>query len=349
MRSQSGNVVIRNVPYGLWIFGIIFAGIGISIGLFAGAPIIFPIIFGGVGLAMILFVPILTVTVDRNSGLLTLQRTGILRRSAQEIRIDQIEDIFLKENISHDEDGTSVTYQTIIALEDGTKIPLRRYTSSGHRKKEQRVRLLKDAIGLEERPRRNQMGFEATPMATPPENAHTPEGEQVTDGVRWELQHHRFTSAPVSRWFSPEVETPDYFVFIAQKQEGQGEQKGIMNLFGKSLFKQSLKMYGFDESYTPGLDQAVIHQEADKRLMQDFFIFTSNTREAHRVLNPWVVTPLLAWTDRYPLNSTGHQFSQMTVLFSPWGLFISVFGILNARDLEEITTLGVEIVKSTTT
>ena len=186
-------------------------------------------------------------------------------------------------------------------------------------------------------------------MATPPENAHTPEGEQVTDGVRWELQHYSFASSPVTRWFSPEVETPDYFVYIAQKQEGQGEQKGIMNLFGKSLFKQSLKMYGFDESYTPGLDQAVIHQETDRRLMQDFFIFTSNTREAHRVLNPWVVTPLLAWTDRYPLNSTGQQFSQMTVLFSPWGLFISVLGSLNARDLEEITSLGVEIVKSTTT
>lgn len=349
MQSQSGNLVIRDVPYGLWIFGFIFASIGIYIGFFAGAPIIFPIIFGVAGLAMILFVPILTITVDRSSGLLTLQRTGILRRSIDEIRINQIEDIYLKENISHDDDGTSVTYQTIIALEDGTQIPLRRYTSSGYRKKEKRVQLLKDAIGLDEHPLGDQPGFEPAPLAAPPEMVHAPEGEQVTDGVRWELQHHSFAAAPVTRWFSPEVETPDYFVYIAQKQEGQGDQKGIMNLFGKSLFKQSLKMYGFDESYTPGLDQAVIHQEADKRLMQDFFIFTSNTRDAHRVLNPWVVTPLLAWADRYPLNSTGQQFSQMTVLFSPWGLFISVLGILDPSDLQEITALGVEIVKSTTT
>ena len=100
MRSQSGNLVIRDVPYTLWIFGLVFAGFGIFMGLSSGAPIIFPIVFGVAGLAMILFVPILTITVDRNSGLLTLQRTGILQRSKNEVRIDQIEDIFLKENVS---------------------------------------------------------------------------------------------------------------------------------------------------------------------------------------------------------------------------------------------------------
>jgi hypothetical protein len=354
MQSQNGNVVIKDVPYGLWFFGVLFGGIAVWMGLSTGAPSFVPILFGGAAILMVLLIPVLTVTVDRNSGVLVLRRSGIIIRNQREIRIDQIDDIYVSKHVSSDEDGTSVTYKVNIVLDSGEEIPLRRYSSSGYKKKAARAQLLRDAIGLADRPDPGQFNvrtpqdlqqsFQADQLAA----AGISEGEQETDGVRWELQTRVFGNAAVTRWFTAEVETPGYFVYITQKQEGQGSQKGLMNMMGKTLFKQSLKMYGFDDSYTPGVESAVVFQEGDRRLMEDYFVFASTTSDAHRIFNPWVITPLVAWADRHPLNRTGQQYSQMTVLFSPWGMFVSVLGSLNAQEVEEITSLGVELAKSAT-
>lgn len=357
MQSQDNNVLFRDVPYFLWIFGLFFGGIGGTIVTASGAPIWMAVIFIGVGLALVVFVPILTVSLDRNSGVLILKRTGILTRSTRELRINQISDIYISTKVSSDSDGTSTTYQVNILLESGEVIPLRKYSSSGYRGKAKRAAQLREAVGLGELPERGRMnlGRRATLedvqqafQAQQVETTGVLAGQHITDGVNWELQTLTFGTTPVSRWVSTDVETPGYFVYLTQKQEGQGEQAGAMKLLGKTLFKQSLKMYGFDASYTPGVDQAVIVTDADKRLTDEYFIFASSDRDAYRIFNPWVTTPLVAWADRHPLNRDGQQYSQMTVLFSPWGLHISVLGELNAAELDEITSLGVELAKSAT-
>lgn len=356
MQPSNGNVVIRDVPYALWIFGLVFGGIGIYMATASGAPVVFSIIFCAVGALIILLIPILTVRIDRNSGMLSLTRRGILVNSHQDIRIKEISDVYVDRKVSSDSDGTSVTYQINIVLESGEQVPLRRYYSSGYRRKESQAQLLRDAIGLADKSRGPASFSIGVPQASPvetEESAAAAQGaqetaSQQTDGVQWEIQTLTFAGTSITRWFSADVETPGYFVYIAQKQEGQGDQKGIMNLMGKMLFKQSLKMYGFDESYTPGIDTAEIFQEGDRRLLDEYFVFASSTRDAYRILNPWVISPLMGWAERYPLSKTEQQFSQMTVLYSPYGFYISVLGGLNPDETVALTDLGIELVKSST-
>jgi len=119
-----------------------------------------------------------------------------------------------------------------------------------------------------------------------------------------------------------------------------------MKLAGNLLFKQSIRMYGFDQSFTPGLETAETMEDVDQRLVEHFFIHTSNQNEARRILNPWAVMPLVGWADRYALENRSKKFHQLSVLFSPWGVYLSVLNSLDSSQVDELIALGVELVRS---
>lgn len=147
MQGQNENLVFKDTPYSIWLIGIFFGGLGAYFLIFRNTPIYLPIIFIGIGLLLLLLSSILTVTVDRSSGTLVIKKAGIIVHSQREIEISMIEDIYIAQKTSTDEDGTSTTYQIRIVLNTGEEVPLRKYSSGGYRKKAEQVQQLQQAIG----------------------------------------------------------------------------------------------------------------------------------------------------------------------------------------------------------
>ncbi len=346
MYSEDKPLVIRDIPWVIWLFALLMFGTGVGLFNAPESPKFFMVVIILIGLALLAFSPVLTIRVDRMSGMLVIAHTGLLRHSRREIPIGQVKAVYVNQSISSDSDGTSYTYQVNFSLEDGEVIPLRKYTSSGYRAKVRRAEQLRQALGVgghDQIPGQSWTQA-AVELRELPKLAGLPEGEQETNGVRWEWQAHSLGPSPITRWFSADFETPGYFLFLAQKIPGQDPQKGLMGLIGNTLFKQSLKMYGFDASYTPGLESAAVLENVDRRLEEFFFIFTSSPAEARQILNPWAVSPLVGWADRHALNRSAEGFTQMTALFSPWGVYLSVLNAPMPVFADELVSLGVEMI-----
>jgi hypothetical protein len=76
--------------------------------------------------------------------------------------------------------------------------------------------------------------------------------------------------------------------------------------------------------------------------------FTNDQAEAQQILNPWTQQPLAEWGAKYPLKQfqSGERFSQIVVLYGPKGVYVATQGTLTPDKLDEITSLGVELVKA---
>jgi hypothetical protein len=174
------------------------------------------------------------------------------------------------------------------------------------------------------------------------------EAVRVTDGVHWQLQSIGIGGAPGTRWFSSNLKTQAGFLFIAQKVAGQS-QPGFLASLNKALYKQSLALYGFDNFDTPDLPSAKTYP-LPPAVDTHFMALTSNEAEARQLLNPWAQKPLANWGTRYPLKQFQTQsdtrFSQIVILFSPNGLHIATPGVLKPDQAEEISMLGVELIKA---
>lgn len=169
----------------------------------------------------------------------------------------------------------------------------------------------------------------------------------VTDGIHWQLQSIGIGGAPGTRWLSPDFKTQTGFLYLAQKVKGQSSL-GWLAPFSNLLFKQSLALYGFDLFETPNLASARSYKILSSSLELHFMAFTSAAAESRQILNPWVQNPLTTWVEKYPLQQfqTTARFSQIVVLFNLNGVYIATPGVLQADQVEEITRLGVELVKS---
>ena len=351
------EMLVQDVPVGLWVVGLVFFGAGIFVPTVVGAPIFFGAIFALIGLAVLLLVPAVYVEFDRGRRLLVIRKIGVIQRSTQEIPVNKIASVYVDQRVSSGDNGTSYTYRVVLGLDDGTEVPLRKSSSSGRKKKVAWADAIREAVGvggMDESPvslgEAVAMAFTLEPVDGQEENTGIPPGEQETDGVLWQLETLRWAAsdqnALIHRWQSTSFETPDSFTYLTQRMEGAGQQKLLMNLAGKALFKQSLRMFGFDEFYTPGLGQAKIIEEADQRLLDNYLIYSSNPEQANRLFNPWVVMPLVRWADRYALTREKGAFNQLTVLISPLGVFVSALGDLDAAEVDELVGLGIELVRS---
>lgn len=75
---------------------------------------------------------------------------------------------------------------------------------------------------------------------------------------------------------------------------------------------------------------------------------TISPGEATQLLNPWTQTPLTAWGERYPLQQfqSNSRFTQIVILYNPNGIHIAALRILPQDKLDELTRLGLELVKA---
>ena len=350
--------IIRDIPFIAWVFGLFTIGIGIY-GFFDGfLPFWVGLILIVIGLAMLLLPSILDVYADRGRSVLEIEQIRLLGSKRIEVQYGQISRIYVERSASQDSDGgRSYTYRVILILDNGEQVPLRGYSTSARRKQERQAEAIRQAIGLDSVERTPESLGEAFAEAMhliPAENQESltgvPTGIQEMDGIHWQLETFQIggptEGSMVHRWSTTDIDLPTDFVFIVQKMEGMGQQKGLMKLAGKFLFKTSIQMYGFDQSYTPGIDRAATVEDVDKRLMEDFFVYTNDPALPRQMLNPWMVMPLLGWARRYELNPGEKEFHQLSVLFSPLGLYVSLMGKLDQAEIDELVSLGIELARA---
>jgi hypothetical protein len=346
MTEDQNTLVIRDYPTGLWltgfflmIFGIIFLITTPGNIFLIGIELILAFIF-------FILPKTLIITADKMSQKLTLHYRSLFQTSTKDIPFSEIVSFGLES--SHDSDGS--TYRLSIRCKDGSVIPLRSYYSSGTRGKQKKADQLNQFLGLVEEDSGSQNLLASTlhPQFQSPSTDSSIE-EHITDGVHWRVQIAQLGNSTVTRWFSPDSCFTGGFLLLAQKAAGQkGFVSSLFGGMGKMVFPPLMQLYGFSQADTPGLDSAVVLSPLEPHVEPHFAAFTSNPEAARSILNPWACNPLEDWATRYPLKTfqPGKLFGQLVVLFSPQGLYIANMGELIPEAVEEITNLGIQLVKS---
>lgn len=357
MQTNEPQLVIHDTPIALRFVGLVFAGIGAFIFFGSRSEAVFALLFVCIGAFMLVLTSNLTITADRLTRSLSLDYRSVLRHDLKQISFEEIAGIDVQQRISHSRGRTRHTYRVAIRKTDGQLLPLRSYYSSGSMDKQQLASQLSAFIGVPETGPAPMASFASALQAAQTviqqqQEALTgpADGWRETNGVHWQVQGVAMGGAPAARWFSPDFKTPGSFLFLAQKPSGQtaGFGGGLLASLGNTLFKQSLSLYGFRAEDTPGLDSAAALAALDPRLEPDFAAFTNDPNSARQTLNPWAVMPLADWARRYPLAQfqMGARFGQLAVLFGPNGTYLAVPGQLRPDQADELTALGVELVRS---
>lgn len=347
MDTQNNTLTIREYPLGEWGFGLLMLLVAGFTAVGAGGDWSITLIAGAAGLLFILFGVILVVQADRVGGTLTIRRTALLRkRYVRAIPIDTIAAIQLE--ATH---GASPNYRIVVLTKDNESIPFRLAYSSGTTKKEAKAKQLREFLGVggEEitsgATRQARQVIQEQREALPGPDALM---DHVTEGVHWKTQTRTFGGTAVTRWFSPDRQCPGGFVFVAQKVVGQPTAAGgLLGGINKLLFHETIGIYGFGAEDTPGLDSAMLLAEFDPQLDPHFSVFTSDPHAAQQTL-AWPLTVLVDWATRYPLKQmqpTGGLFGQLIVMICPSGTYIASMGKLIPEALQELTDLGVTLVK----
>jgi hypothetical protein len=310
-----------------------------------------------VGLALLVLPSVLTVTADRDVQRLTLHRRSLWKESTQEIPFAEIEAIQMEINQNRSSSSSGPAYRIVVIRKDGEEIPFSRVYSSGTADKTRKIKKLREFIGVGG----SEMGMglmgtlrAATEMAR---EAYQEQQEELTGSldeihstsdVHWQVQTRAFGGSPITRWFSPDYQVADGFVYIAQLAEGQKMSGGgLLASMSGFLFKQSLSIYGFGREDTPGIERASMLSPLAPGLAA-FSVYTSVPDPAQKTLNPRVAAALADWARRYPLQQIHSEtvFSQLVVMFSPKGVYVTSMGTMIPEAIEDMTRLGVELVKS---
>ena len=352
------RITFRDIPFGSWLFGFIFLGIGLYFFSFQGLSGN-TILLSGIGLICLILPWGLTITADRNTRLLRLHYWSLyLLRKTREIPFDEIAAIRVNSMRSGRSGQQTRSFRIEVVRRDNSIAPFRKYYSGGFfssMRKQKIVDKLRAFIGLGETFDESPAGFmrainqAATLEATRQQEAQTGPNvqEQVTNGVHWQIQSAARGTSPVTRWYSPDFKMSSGFLFVAQKMSGQSTG-GIMAAIGKALFQQSISLYGFKADDTPNISQAMPLEPVPPLIDFHFTAFTNNQAESRQILNPWTQNPLAEWAQRHPLQQlqSAGSFSQLVVLFSPNGVYVATLGTLQPGQVEELTDLGVEMVRT---
>jgi len=339
MDDNGSKLVLRDVPIFLWLFGLVFAGIGAVI-LMENAVPIMGLIFVVIGLAALLFKSVLTITADRTTRTLKLEYRSAVRYKFKEFSFDEIAGINVERRVSHNKGGVSYTYHVVMKQKDGKIVPFRTSSSSGSGKKERIAARLREFIGVQT--------FDTSPAGVFYAALQLQPGEShETNGVHWQVEPLVLGESTGTRWCSPDFRTQNRFLLVAQKAAGQSSQ-GFMASLGSMIFKHTLSMFGFRPEDIPGLDQAVTLAPLDPALETHFMAFTNAPDWARQILIPGVVKPLADWAGRYTLKQfqKASNLNQLVVLFGPNGVCLATMTMLQRDKLDEMAVLGVELVKS---
>ena len=368
-------LVIRQYPFALGLFGLIFCGVGLYLVFGNRGTALFGMLFVGIGLLVLLWLAaVVTITVDKASGLLTIVSQYVLRRTYKEFEIRSITGVEVASQLSHSSrGGTTTVYNVQLVLADGQCVDISPTYSSGLAGKERTASRLRDYLGLKE------MGIE-TAMLTASLKTHDPAFQpagpqqqagadllkslaaseppepayQTTAGVSWrmvadERNPAQFGGLELQRWFSPDFKFANGFLYLVQKPKGSPAfgTGGLLGGVSKTLYQVSLRLFGFDEEHTPGFDQAELLQPPEPRLEKDYLALTTDSYAARQVLNPWATLPLAQWAERYPVKQVQNRADggQLAVLFSPLGVYVACIGP-NPAQRAALTDLGIELVRA---
>jgi hypothetical protein len=346
MDTQNNTLTIREYPLGEWGFGLLMLLVAGFTAIGASGDWSITLIAAAAGVLFILFGVILEVQADRLDGTLTIRRTTLLRkRYVRAIPFDAIAAVQLEASR-----GSSPDYRISVLTRDNESIPLRPGYSSGMKKKEAKARQLREFLGVGG----EQLPAGATNLARQAfheqqEALSGPEAEDhITEGIHWKTQTRTFGGTAVTRWFSPDQRCPGEFVFVAQKVVGQpAAAGGLLGGMNKFLYHELIGMVGFGGEDTPGLESAVLLAAFDPQLDPYFSVVTSDPQAAQQTL-AGSVGALADWATRYPLKQkqpTGGIFGQLIVMICPGGTYVASMGNLIPEALQELTNLGVALVK----
>jgi hypothetical protein len=353
MNTENNPLVIREYPFSLWFFGLVAVLGGGYLYFHDPSQYIFPLMIACIGVLFILMASILTVTIDQVSNMMTIHHRNPLWGSKKEIPIGEIASIQVER--SSGSSRGQPTYRIAVICKDGQSIPFHSYFSSGLADKMRKAGRLCNFLGVGGTDQDlaglfklgTQMAQQQFQKQQEAMTGSTGE-EHITDGVHWQLQTFAFGGTPLTRWFSPDFKMPGTFLFLAQKAQGQKNlTEGLLGSVGKMLHQQVMNLYGYGEEDTPNKEFADTLSPLDPKIESYFSAFTSDPEMTRQVLNPWAILPLADWAARYPLKQfQQNAFSQLTVLFSPRGVYLSSIGTMIPEQVEELTRLGVELVKS---
>ena len=304
----------------------------------------------GFSLLLFLFATVLNVSANRLTRTLHISRRGLVYRFQREIPFNEIASIQV--GYSRSSDGGSPSYRVEILLNDGNVVPLRKAYSSGRRGKEKQAEKLRTFIGVGGVDMSiggmfKGMAQELQPKLQAEQESITGDQDEIheTNGVRWQIKTLSFGTNPITRWHSADYSIADNFLYLTQKMDGQKSppDNKLMQAMYEKLFQQSLKIYGFDTSDAPNTQDADLFP-LGTRLDTNFFAYTSDVGLAQQILNPWTEIPLATWAQAHPFkqNST----DQLAVLFGPQGVYLAVMGYINTEYLDELATLGAELVRA---
>jgi hypothetical protein len=350
MQTQNNILTIREYPLREWGFGLLMLVIAGFTAVGASGDWSITLIAGVAGLLFIVVGTILEVQADRVRDTLTIRRTSLLRHSVREIPVANIAALQLEAS-----PGSSSTYRIVVITKDDETIPFRTGYSSGVSAKEGKARKLRAFLGVGgvEMPVGGILSQATSAVRQvfqeQQESLSGAEAEDhLTEGVHWKTQTVAFGGTAVTRWFSPDQQCPGRFVFLAQKVVGQaGVAGGLLGGMNKLFYHEIIGMYGFGSEDTPGLDSAKLLGAFDPQLDPHFSVFTSDPQAARQYL-AWSVAALADWATRYPLKqmqTTGKVFGQLIVMICPSGTYVASMGNMIPEALQELTNLGVALVK----
>jgi hypothetical protein len=307
----------------------------------------------GIGLLILLTATIVVVTADRNSQTVTLHWRGPLIWKNKEIGFGDIQAVEVQTTRGSSNSGAS--YRIAIMLNEEQAVPLHRSYSSGWQSKERKAKQLREFLGVagqdgtlkgllkaaEPAIRRN---FQDQIVGASGSDGK----EQTTDGIRWTVQATSFGSAPITRWFSSDFQSPGVFVFVAQNAAGQKQMGGLLAGVGTKLAEAAMQIYGFTAEDTPGLAGAQLLSSMDPRLESNFTILVSEQAAGQRILNSEAGAALADWAARYPLQQMPSRqvLQQLAVLFSPRGVTVAAMGTVMPEIVDELKNLGLALVKA---
>jgi hypothetical protein len=142
--SSDVQVVFKDYPLTLWLFGVLFLLTGAAFPFGQDAPgAQGRVVMWLGGVLLIAFPSILIVTVDRTRGMLNLRYRALIRGSTKAYPLNEISFV----EVAQDREGERM-YRLELILRSGQVVPLRSSYSIGKGHYERRARRLRSALGV---------------------------------------------------------------------------------------------------------------------------------------------------------------------------------------------------------
>lgn len=363
-QPSSDRLMIRDVPYDLWIFEACVCAAAVLALIFTPVPPFIPVVMLLGSVLGFVFTATLTVTGEKQNGLLKLAYQSPARTTVKELPTHQIAGVRVTVSgyASRQQHTSGFTlyrsrrkgtplYSVVADMKDGTIVSFRNNGSSKFQPMLHMAEEVCAFLGLPapspDRPTPELLqtgGFLPQANVFHQESMAGPALLQETEGVHWHMKTALNSNTAVSRWTSPDYRTPGGFLYLLQKVPTQGGS-GAFSSFAKQMTQASMSMYGITQADTPGIDGAQ-PLLLDGEGLESHFMSLASAPGARQLLKPAVAQALRGWAERYPLrNFQSGPYPQLAVLFGPDGVSLSMVKKLESRHVEELTALGISLVK----